>query len=158
MSPGPFLNTGIFRTRITDNDLVGPVEELGVWRYEAGKILRYVKSGALIPRNEAVRFDSSATTAALIGNQVLQVSGRTNVMAGIADNATFASLSFGWITVAGPATARVADAAIVGSQLGPSANTGVLADSYIATPTILHFKAVALAAGLSSGSAIFLPF
>lgn len=156
---GPYFNTGVFSTRITDNDTVGPKEELGVWRYEAGKVLRYVKSGSLIPAYESVRLDHSVTTAALMGNQVVQTDGATNVFMGVAE-VTFANLSFGWITVYGPATARVAGpqadgttSARDGAPLGPSGNTGVLS-----IRNTSHFNAVAVAvqSGLSAGSAIFI--
>ena len=150
--PGPYLNTGAFSTQIGTNDLVGPAEELGVWRFEGAKIVRYVKSGSLIPRYEPVRVDFTVSTAALIGHQVLQTDGATNMFFGVADNATFANLSFGWVTVYGPATARVDTLLIPGSPLGPSVTTGVLT-----IRNSSHFNAVAVAvqSGLSAGSAIF---
>lgn len=149
---GPYLNSGPFKTKITDTDAIGPREELGVWRFEAGKILRYVKAaGAVIPAGEAVRVDHSVTTAALIGNQVVQTSAATNILYGIAE-ATLASLNFGWVTVYGPATARVDTDAAAGSGLGPSTSTGVLT---IRNTSHFNTGAVALAAGLSAGSAVF---
>lgn len=148
--PGPYLNSGIFQTRITDNDVVGPKEELGVWRYEAGKILKYVKSGALIPKLEGVRIDFTVTTAALMGNQVLSIDAPTSMLVGVAET-TFASLSFGWVTVYGPATARVNPAAAAGNTLVPSTATGVLAPAVITGMA----PALSLAAGLSGGSAVF---
>jgi len=152
MSPGPYLNTGPFKTRITDNDAVGPVEELGVWRFEAGKILRYVKSGSLIPRFESCKFDTAVTTAALMGNQVLQCDGSTNMFAGVAES-TFANLSFGWVTLYGPATARVAALTIPGTPLGPD----ITATGVLSVRNISHFNAAAVAvqSGLSMGSAVF---
>lgn len=150
MSPGPYLNVGPFKTRITANDTTQQ-EELGVWRFEAGKVLRYVKAGALIPAGEAVKLDSSVTTAALMGHQVLQTSGATDMMLGIAE-VTLANLGFGWVTVYGPATGRVATTA-AGAGIGPSANTGVLSISNTS-----HFNAAAIAmqTGLSAGSAVFI--
>ena len=152
MSPGPYLNIGVFQTKITDNDLVGPKEELGSWRYEGAKVVRYVKSGSLVPQYEGLKLDATVTTAALMGNQVLQCDGLTNMFFGVADNATFANLSFGWVTMYGPATARVATTTIPESSLGPSANTGVLS-----IRSTCHFNAVAVAlqTGISAGSAVF---
>lgn len=151
---GPFLNTGIFQTKITDNDLIGPKEELGVWRYEAGKVLRYVKSGALIPAGECVKADVTVTTAALFGAQVLQCSAATDMFLGIAET-TLASLSFGWVTIFGPATGRVATAGneVPGAAVGPSTNTGVLS-----VRNTSHWNAIAIAmqSGLSAGSAVFI--
>lgn len=151
--PGPYLNTGPFKTKISDNDLIGPVEELGVWRFEAGKILRYIKTGALIPRFEACKYDTTVTTAALMGNQVLQCDGATNIFAGVVE-ASLASLSFGWITVLGPATARVATGEIPGTPLGPDRTaTGVLS---VRNTSHFNASAVAVQSGLSFGSAVFL--
>ena len=70
---GPYLNQGAFRTQITEAS-TSQQEELGIWRFEAGKILRYVQAGAaVIPAYEAVKHDSTVTsvTAALIGNRVV---------------------------------------------------------------------------------------
>jgi hypothetical protein len=152
--PGPYLNSGPFRSTIRDAHVIGPLEELGVWRFEAGKVLRYVKAGALIPAGEAVRFDTSVagTSAALLGNQVLQASGATDVFAGIAE-VTLPNLSFGWITMYGPATGRVVSATIPGSPLGPSTLTGVLD---IRNSSHFNAVAVALQSGLSAGSAVFI--
>ena len=148
---GPYLNTGPFKTRITDTHAIGPQEELGVLRFEAGKILRYVKFGALVPAGESVRLDFSVTTAALMGAQVLQTSAATDMFMGISE-VTGPLLNFGWVTIYGPATGRVnLDAA--GSGLGPSGNTGVLS-----IRNSSHFNAVAIAmqTGLSAGSAVFI--
>lgn len=86
------------------------------------------------------------------GGQVLQTSGVTNMFIGIAE-VTMAKDVFGWITIYGPATARVATTTIPLSPLGPSADTGVLS-----IRNTSHFNAVALAveSGLSFGSAIFI--
>lgn len=145
------MNIGALRTTITAND-TSQQEELGVWRFEAGRILRYVRAGALIPRFESVRGDFTVTTAALMGNQVLQTSGATDMFFGVAET-TLASLNYGWITTYGPATARVDSALIPGSPLGPSSTTGVLT-----IRNTSHFNAVALAlqSGLSMGSAVFI--
>ena len=150
--PGPYLNIGVFQTKISDNDVIGPREELGVWRAEGSKIVRYVKSGSLIPQYESLRVDFTVTTAALMGNQVLQSDSQTSMFFGVADNATFANLSFGWVTMYGPATARVDTNLIPGSPLGPNSQTGVLT-----IRNSSHFNAVgvALQTGLSAGSAIF---
>lgn len=145
--PGPYLNIGPFKTQITANDSTQQ-EELGVWRFEAGKVLRYVRAGALIPRGEALRLDSTA----LDGSRVLQASGDTDMFMGIAE-ATLASLSFGWVTIYGPATARVTSLTIPGSSLGPSSTTGVLS---IRNSSHFNAVAVAVASGLSAGSAIFI--
>lgn len=149
---GPYLNTGLWGTQLTQADTT-PKEELGIWRWEAGKVLRYVKAGALIPRYESVKFDTAVTvTAALFGNQVVQTSGPTDMFLGVADGATLALNSYGWITFFGPATARVAAGEIPATGLGPSSNTGVLS-----VRNTSHFNAVAIAiaSGLSAGSAIF---
>src|SRR3990167_2936716 len=141
--PGPYLSTGQFRTRVTAND-PEQQEELGIWRFEAGKVLRYVKAGALIPAGEAVQVDSSVVSGSplLIGHQVIACAGATNVFAGVAES-TIASLRFGWVTTYGPATARV-EALAPGSAIGPSGSTGVLT-----IRNTSHFNAVAVA--LASG-------
>lgn len=149
--PGPYLNTGLFDSKVTDNHTVGPKTELGVWRFEAGKILRYVKSAHAIDKNAAVKMDATVTTAALIGHQVGMTSAATDLLFGVAET-TFAALSFGWVTVSGVATARVDSLAAAGQPLGPhQGNTGMLSfRSY----SHFHAGAVALAAGLSGGSAV----
>lgn len=149
--PGPYLNVGLFQTAVSDNDTTQK-EELGVWRFSGGKVYKYTKSGALIPRGEPCRYDFTVTTAALIGNQILQSSAVTDIFAGVAE-ATFASLSFGWLTVYGPATGRVDTNVIPGSPLGPSSTTGVLT---IRNTSHFNAVAVALETGLSAGSAIFI--
>ena len=151
--PGPFINTGAFATRASDNDAVGPKDELGVWRFEAGKILRYVKSGALIPRYEAVTVDETVSTAALLGNQVLQTGTISEMLFGVADQATFANLSFGWVTVFGNATARVAAGTVPGAYLAASAATGVLSGLGASN---MQVGALALQSGLSAGSAVYI--
>lgn len=152
--PGPYLNSGAFRTRISDTQAIGPAEELGVWRFEAGKILRYVKAGALIPAGESTKFDTSVVTGTplLMGAQVLQASGATDMFAGVAE-VTLPNLGFGWVTIYGPATARVVSATIPGSPLGPSGTTGVLD---IRNSSHFNAVAVALQSGLSAGSAVFI--
>lgn len=150
--PGPYLNSGPFRTRISDTQVIGPIEELGVWRFDTGKVLRYVKAGALIPAGEAVKFDTTVSTVALLGNQVLQASGATDMFAGVAE-VTLPNLGFGWVTMYGPATARVVSALIPGSPLGPSGTTGVLD---IRNSSHFNAVAVALQSGLSAGSAVFI--
>lgn len=152
--PGPFLNTGAFGDLVTETHTV-PREELGVWRFEAGKILRYVKAGALIPRYEGVMWDENATaTAALFGNQVVQCIGESHLLLGIADQATFALNTYGWITAFGQATARVVTNTVPGNTLGIGTVTGVLAR--IQTSTNFLPKAIAVQTGLSAGSAIFI--
>lgn len=157
MSPGPYLNTGQFSTLVTANDPT-PQEELGVWRWDAGRVLRYVKAGtAVIPRFEAVTRDSAVTssTPALIGNQVVQTSGATDLLLGIAE-VTLAGSNYGWITAYGPATARVRFSAgggeIPGAILGPSGDTGVLS---IRNTSHFNAAAIAISSGLSMGSAVF---
>lgn len=150
--PGPYLNVGPFKTAVdetvTDQRLA---DELGVWRFEAGKILRYVQAAALIPRFEALRVDATVTTAGLIGHRVLQTSGATDMFMGIAE-VTFPNLGFGWATIYGRATARVVAGEIPGSPLGPSSTTGVLT---IRNTSHFNAAAIALQSGLSAGSAIF---
>ena len=147
---GPYLNTGPFKTKITANDTTQQ-EELGVWRFEAGKVLRYVKASALIPAGEALKMDSSVTTAALMGMQVQASSGATDMFFGIAET-TLAALNFGWVTIYGPATGRVVTADAAGAGLGPSANTGVLS---IRNTSHFNAAAIAIQTGLSAGSAVF---
>src|SRR5687767_14623506 len=104
---GPFLNQGVFSSPATETHTV-PQEELGVWRFEAGKILRYVKAGTAINRYAAVMWDESATvTAALFGNQIMCGIGESHMMLGVADQATLSINNYGWITVYGPATCQV---------------------------------------------------
>lgn len=156
--PGPFLNTGIFQTPLSANT-ADQREELGVLRYDSGKVLRYVRAGALIPAGESVRYDFSTlaggTSPGLFGAQVVQVDGTTNMFFGVAE-ATLASGSYGWVTIFGPATARVASATIPGSALGPSTAAGVT--GILAIRDQSHFAAFALAVqtGLSAGSAVFI--
>lgn len=117
-----------------------------------------MKAGtAVIPAYEAVTRDATVTsaTAALIGNQVVQTSGPTDLLLGIAE-VTLPANNYGWITVYGPATGRVATAGaggeIPGAILGPSSNTGVLS---IRNTSHFNAAAIAISSGLSAGSAIF---
>ena len=154
MAPGPFLNQGVFGSPATETQTV-PAEELGVWRFEAGKILRYVKASALIPRYEAVGWDITATTtAALFGTQVLSAIGETGMLLGVADQATLPLNGYGWITAYGPATARVVTNELPGQRLGCGGQTGVLLRLQITT----YFmpRAIAVQTGLSAGSAVFI--
>lgn len=153
MSPGPYLNVGMFRTPISANDSTQQ-EELGLWRFDSGKILKYVQaSGAVIPAFEAVKHDNTVTsvTLALVGNRVRQTSGATDMLLGIAET-TLAANNFGWITCYGVATARVTAGEVPNTPLGPSGNTGVLS-----VRNTSHFQvgAIAVASGLSAGSTVF---
>lgn len=150
--PGPYLNTGAFKTRVTSNDSTQQ-EELGVWRFEDGNIYRYVRANALIPRGEPVVLDTTVTTAALMGHYVLQLSSATAMIMGIAE-ATLASGNFGWITAYGPATARVVTNTIPNVALTGSTTTGVLA-TWSSTAGLFE-RAIALQTGLSAGSAVFI--
>jgi len=152
--PGPFLNTGVFQTRITDNTSTQQ-EELGVLRVENGKVLRYVKAGALIPAYSACKFDTSVTTGAALTAvaQVVQTNAQdTDMFIGVAE-VTMALNSFGWLTIYGPATARTTTGIVPGVALGPSSLTGVLGIRQIS-----HFYTAGLAvqSGLSAGSAVYI--
>lgn len=149
--PGPFLNIGQFSTSVSQNDTVQK-EELGVWRFEGGRVLRYVRSGAVIPQFSAVTAQTNLATAALFGNQVIPTSARTHMLFGVADNSAFASGSFGWITVFGVATGRTTTGTTPGTVLQPGTATGVL-DVWASTN--LQAFALALQTGLSAGSAVF---
>src|SRR5690349_9914192 len=121
--PGPYLNSGIFQTKVTANDNTQK-EELGVLRFEGGKIYRYVKASSVIPIGEIVTADATVTTAALISYQVNQLSSVTNInVVGLAET-TLAALNFGWITVYGPATGRVTTNTNPGTPLGAPAMGG----------------------------------
>jgi len=149
--PGPYTNIGGYQTRINANDTTQR-EELGSWRYEAGKVLRYVKASAIIPSGAAVKIDTTVTTAALIGNQVILTIAPTDMCVGIAET-TLSALNFGWITCYGPATASVStQAAAPGQYVGPSSTSGVLA---VASTSLFNAAAVALQSGLSAGSAVY---
>ena len=136
---------------MTATDTDEAKEELGVWRFEGGKIYQYVKSGALIPAGESVVVDTSVTTAALIGRQVVTVQSATGLIRGIAE-VTLPNLGFGWVTKYGPATARVVTNANPGVALTSSSTTGVLSVWGVSN---LDVAAIALQTGLSAGSAVF---
>ena len=144
---GPFLNTGVFQTRVTDTDTTQK-EELGVLRFEGAKLYRYSKAGALIPAYSALKLDTSVSTAA----QVVQTSTDTDMFFGIAE-VTIALNSFGWATIYGPATSRAQTGVVPGVALGTSNFTGVLGIRQVS-----HFSAagLAVATGLSAGSSIFI--
>ena len=149
--PGPYLNSGVYSTRVTDND-TSQKEELGVLRFEGGKLYRYVKSGALIAAYSALKLDVSASTAAAAMTQAVQTSTDTDMFFGV-NEVTMALNSFGWITVYGPATARVTTGIVPGVALGTTNTTGILGIRQIS-----HFSAagLAVASGLSAGSPIFI--
>ena len=153
MSPGPYLNSGVFRTAVSANT-AEQQEEVGVWRFESGNIYRYMRAGALIPAYEAVSYDNSVVSGSplLLGNQVIAAIGETNLVLGIAET-TLSSGNYGWITVYGPVTARVQTTVIPGRQLGAAGETGVLG---IRTTSNYHQSALAVQTGLSAGSAVFL--
>lgn len=160
MSPGPYLNQGAFKTTISANDAT-PQEELGIWRFEAGKIYKYVKvtSSATSPimAGAAVKSDSNfaTQTAALAGNQVVFSSGVTNLVLGIAET-TLAAANYGWLTCYGPATAMVVSNVIPDSLLGPSASTGVLGIIGSTSNIVgLNPMGITIQTGLSAGSAVF---
>lgn len=152
--PSPYFNIGVFRTGVGSVDTTA-VEELGIYRAEAGKILRYVKASAPIPAGESVRLDAAVTTGALIGGQVLQTSSPTDVFFGIAE-ATMPILNFGWVTVAGPATGRVRTGEIPGIALNVGTLTGVLQSGGATGAFVGNYVGLALQSGLSAGSAVYL--
>jgi len=157
--PGPYFNLGAFKTQINAND-TSAQEELGIWRAEGSKVLRYMKASALIPGGECVKVDTTVSTGLLMGNQVLQCSTATDPMIGIAEF-TLALLNFGWVTVAGPATGRVGAGEAPGVGLGPSTLTGVLRSAGAlgavgASSVFQNFFALALQSGLSGGSAVYI--
>lgn len=149
--PGPYLNQGVFRTTVSQVDTT-PQEELGIWRFEAGKILRYVKANAAIPAGASVKADAPIVTAALMGNQVVGTTGVTDMLLGVMET-TLPLGQYGWITCFGPATAMVVTNTIPAQGLAPGASSGVLG---IAATCNYNAAAVAIQTGLSAGSAIFI--
>lgn len=158
--PGPYLNVGAWQTSVTAND-AAQKEELGVWRFEGAKIYRYVRAGAggVIPAGESVRLDHTAllsgASPGLMGAQVVQVDSSTAMFFGVAES-TLSAASYGWVTIYGPATARVVSLVIPGTAIGPSTAAGLT--GVLAVRDISHFNAVGLAVqtGLSAGSAVFI--
>lgn len=148
--PGPYLNVGIFEGPPSNIDSVQKHEE-GVLRYDAGRILQYVKFGANITANDWVQGD---TTQFANPFQVIQLAASvTQVPLGVAQ-AGGTSGSWGWITREGPATANVATTAFAGSPLRPSGTAGRLGPEWTTAPTYLGGYAVAVATGMTTGSLV----
>src|SRR5436189_6272956 len=98
MASGPFLGSGSWITTVAANDSTQK-EELGILRFEAGKVFKYVQvsSAANIAAGFAVEYTGTAT-----GVRLAVASGQK--IAGIAETALSTSF-FGWITVQGAANA-----------------------------------------------------
>lgn len=149
--PGPYLNEGAFKTKVTDvvtsTDTVSR-EELGIWRFDAGRILRFMQAGSNIFPGEAVTLN----TAVVAGTSVIQTSADTNLLFGVAE-VSMPLNYYGWVTIYGPATARAGVNVAIASGLGPNVATGVLT---IRNTSHFNGAAIAMAAGVSSGSAVYI--
>src|SRR5687767_11542691 len=94
MASGPFLNSGAWMTAVTAVDTTAK-EELGVLRFENGRVYKYVKAvDAAITAGFAAEY--SGTT----GTNVRLAVASAHMYAGVAET-TLTSGSFGWLTVQG---------------------------------------------------------
>jgi hypothetical protein len=114
---------------------------------ENGNVYRYVKAGAAIAANDAVRFQGSAAG----WDDIRPTSAVSQVVVGVA-TAAFDSAAYGFILVEGVATTKVTAATAAGSQLGSSATAGTL--ELLDGSDIAYRPAVALVTGVAAGSAV----
>ena len=147
---GPYFSVGIFEGPVSNIDSVQKHEE-GILRFDAGRILQYVKFGGNVIANDWVQRDGTQFANVF---QVIQLAASvTQVPQGVAQYGG-SNGSWGWITKEGPATANVATTAFAGSELRPSGTAGRLGPSWTVAPTYLGGYAEAVATGLTTGSLV----
>jgi hypothetical protein len=144
--PGPFLSDGVFIGPVTSVDTTQQ-NELGIMRWDASRILQYVKFNSYVTPNDWVQLDyptgavgglTNAAAANAFNYQVIDLQGNPTFCPwGVWEGPTIALGNFGWITRLGPATAKVSSTAIAGLDLRPAGVTGVLgAIGTSPTPTV----------------------
>ncbi len=126
--------------------------ELGSLRFDAGRILQYVKYAATVPGvYEWCQTDTSQFTNVY---QVVQLAASvTQVPFGVCEYGASAG-SYGWVTRLGPATAKVATTAYAGSALRPGGTAGTLGPIWTSAPTQGAGFGVAVATGVAAGSLV----
>lgn len=114
-----------------------------------GNEYTFVKAGAAIALNDAVRFAGSVAG----WDDVRPTSALAQVVVGAARNA-IGSGSFGWIQTNGVAIVKVVVSTAAGSSLVSSATAGTL--QLAAATDIAYRPAVALVTGVAAGSEVAL--
>jgi hypothetical protein len=147
---GPFLSAGVFYGPVSNIDS-SQLHELGSMRWDAGRILQYVKFGGNPAAYEWVQGDTAQFTQAY---QVIQLAASvTQTPLGVAEFGG-SNGSFGWITRLGPATAKVATTAFAGSELRPGGTAGTLGPIWTTAPTQFGGYGIAVATGVAAGSLV----
>ena len=147
---GPFLSAGIFSGPVSNIDLTQQ-NELGMMRWDGGRILQYVKFGGSPAPYEWIQTDTAQFTQPY---QVIQLAASvTQVPLGVAEFGG-SNGSFGWITRLGPATAKVATTAFAGSELRPGGTAGTLGPIWTTAPTSMGGFGIAVATGEAAGSLV----
>jgi hypothetical protein len=150
MSPGPYLSEGIFEGPVSDIHSVQK-HELGILRFDAGRILKYVKFGAAVTPYSWAQLDNTQFTEA---NQVITLAASvTQIAVGVIEYGG-SSGSFGWMTIHGPATAKTATTAYAGAPLRASGTAGTAGPLFGSAPTQLPTFGVAVATGVAAGSLV----
>lgn len=116
-------------------------------RWENGKMYRYMKATTALTVNQAAALD---TTTDNTGNNVRPTAAVTDMLFGVAETAILIN-NFGWITVMGVASCKIATAATAGQFVSPSATAGVLINQTTAGNDVN--AAMALEAGAAANLA-----
>lgn len=114
---------------------------LGFRRVENGKEYTYMKAGAAIAINEAVKVSTADTT----GGTVIKTAAVADPVFGVCESVALASGEFGWITTRGPVSVKILDAAAAEDLLGASATAGTLQAA--AAGNVDHIRVMALEDG-----------
>lgn len=116
---------------------------LGFRRMENGKEYTYLKAGAAISINMAVKLDVADTT----GGTVVKTAATADPVLGVCEAVALASGEYGWITTRGPVSCLILDAVAAEDLLGASATAGILQAA--ASGTVDHIRVTALEDGAS---------
>jgi len=119
---------------------------LGFRRMENGKEYTYMKAGAAIAINEAVKLDTADTT----GGTVKKTAAVADPIFGVAESVALASGEYGWITTRGPVSVLILDAVAAEDLLGASATAGTLQAA--AAGNVDHIRVMALEDGVVANS------
>lgn len=116
---------------------------LGTTHHQDANTYRYVKASAAIAVGDLLRIDNADADEPFA---LRPTSAVNQPIAGVA-HVAIASGSYGWVTVRGKVTAKVAASTAAGSQLGSSATAGTgSAITISATPTQAEIQRVVAAA------------
>jgi hypothetical protein len=141
MASGPFIHSGAWMTAVTAAD-TSAKEELGVLRFENGRVYKYVRAvdGAIGAGFVAEYSGTGGTTVRL-------AVASAQIYAGVAETA-LSSGNYGWVTVQGLTSAMCNSSVTAGNGLIVAGTAGML--TVATSASLARAQAIALTTGLGS--------